>query len=91
MFYKNARRIVIAVVGSTVVLIGVVGIVAPLIPAVVVIPAGLAILGLEFAWARRLLKKLKQQAGSTFNSIRKPEAEKTPPAKVETSAPVSSR
>lgn len=56
--YRWARRCVIAVVGGTVVLIGVAMIVFPG-PAVVVIPAGLAILGLEFAWARRWLKKVR--------------------------------
>ena len=29
-------------------------------PAIVVIPLGLAILGIEFAWARHWLKKLRQ-------------------------------
>ena len=49
--YKIARRIVVTLVGMTVLLIGVIMIVMPG-PAVVFIPVGLAILGLEFAWAR---------------------------------------
>ncbi|MDX1508716.1 MAG: PGPGW domain-containing protein [Woeseiaceae bacterium] len=57
--YKLARRIVIAIVGTTVVLAGVVMLVTPG-PAVVVIPAGLAILGLEFAWARHWLKRVRE-------------------------------
>jgi len=57
--YKAARRIVIAVVGATVILIGIVMIVAPG-PAIIVIPLGLAILGVEFAWARLWLKKLRR-------------------------------
>lgn len=57
--YKAARRIVIAVVGATVILIGIVMIVAPG-PAIIVIPLGLAILGIEFAWARLWLKKLRR-------------------------------
>lgn len=52
------RRIVITIVGLTLLLVGVIMIVAPG-PATVVIPLGLAILGLEYAWARRLLKRLK--------------------------------
>ena len=57
--YKAGRRIIIAVVGLTVLLIGIVLIVAPG-PAFIVIPAGLAILSLEFAWARHWLRKLRE-------------------------------
>lgn len=49
------RKAIVAVVGFTVVLIGVVMIVTPG-PAIVVIPLGLAILATEFVWAQRLLK-----------------------------------
>ncbi|WP_347244145.1 PGPGW domain-containing protein [Thermogutta sp.] len=52
------RRIIITIVGLTLLLVGVIMIVAPG-PATVVIPLGLAVLGLEYAWARRLLKRLK--------------------------------
>ncbi len=57
--YRQARRVVILVVGSTVALIGVMMIVLPG-PAVVVIPLGLSILAVEFVWARRWLGILKQ-------------------------------
>jgi len=57
--YKAARRIAIAVVGSTVLLAGIVMIVTPG-PAFVVIPVGLAILGAEFAWARLWLRKIRR-------------------------------
>jgi len=56
--YTWARRCTIALIGGTVVLIGVVMIVLPG-PAFIVIPAGLAILGIEFACARRWLKSLR--------------------------------
>ena len=56
--YRLARRIAISIVGATVLLIGVVMLVAPG-PAIVVIPVGLAILSLEFAWARYWLKRLR--------------------------------
>ena len=52
------RRIIVAVIGFTVLLIGVAMIVLPG-PALVVIPLGLAILATEFVWARRVLKKAK--------------------------------
>ena len=57
--YKVARRIVIGVVGATVVAIGMVMIVTPG-PALVVIPVGLAILSVEFAWARHWLRRLRE-------------------------------
>ena len=52
------RRVIVAVMGFTVLLIGVAMIILPG-PAVVVIPLGLAILATEFVWARRVLKKAK--------------------------------
>ena len=53
-------------VGGTVVLIGVVMLVSPG-PAFVVIPIGLAILGLEWAWARRLLRAVKERGGEALD------------------------
>jgi uncharacterized protein (TIGR02611 family) len=59
-FLRNVRRVVVAVVGFTVLLLGVAMIVLPG-PAFVVIPAGLGILAIEFAWARHLLHRLKTE------------------------------
>ncbi len=61
--YKAGRRIVVAVVGATVLLIGVVMIVTPG-PALILIPVGLAILSIEFAWARYWLKRLRKAISS---------------------------
>jgi uncharacterized protein (TIGR02611 family) len=55
---KRAKRVITAVVGFTVLLLGVVMIFLPG-PAMLVVPIGLAILATEFVWARRLLKKAK--------------------------------
>jgi len=52
---RKIRRILIAVAGATVLAIGVAMIVLPG-PAIVVIPASLALLAIEFAWARRWLR-----------------------------------
>ena len=57
--YKTARRIAILAVGSTVVLLGIVMLVTPG-PGLLVIPIGLAILGVEFAWARLWLRKVRE-------------------------------
>lgn len=56
--YRLARRIAIGLIGGTTVLIGIVMLVTPG-PALVVIPIGLAILAVEFAWARHWLQRLK--------------------------------
>ena len=58
--YRWAKRIAISIVGGTVLAIGVAMIVLPG-PAFVVIPLGLAILGAEYAWARRWLRKVKER------------------------------
>ena len=55
---KQLRRLIVAVIGFTVLAIGIAMLVLPG-PAIIVIPAGLAILSAEFAWARNLLKKMK--------------------------------
>ncbi|GIW42154.1 MAG: hypothetical protein KatS3mg076_2731 [Candidatus Binatia bacterium] len=65
--YKVARRIVVSVVGFTVLGIGVVLLVTPG-PAFLVIPAGLGILALEFEFARRWLRWVKERAQSTLGS-----------------------
>jgi len=61
--YKNAKRILVLIIGTSVLLVGVAMIVLPG-PAVIVIPAGLGILATEFVWARSLLKKAKHKAES---------------------------
>jgi uncharacterized protein (TIGR02611 family) len=58
--YKIVRKIVIAIVGVSVLFIGAAMIFLPG-PAIVVIPVGLAILATEFAWAKVLLDKLKKK------------------------------
>jgi uncharacterized protein (TIGR02611 family) len=77
--YRYARRIVIALIGSTVLLAGVIMLVTPG-PAFVVIPVGLGILGLEFAWARRWLAKVREKiseqtarARAKRNAARRPD------------------
>ncbi len=59
-----ARKVVIGVIGFTVLLIGVAMIVLPG-PAFVVIPIGLGILAIEFVWARKLLIKIKTKLKKT--------------------------
>ena len=63
---KIAKRIAIAVVGATVLLLGVIMIITPG-PAFILIPVGLAILGLEFAWARLWLRWLRRRISAKNN------------------------
>lgn len=56
---RHARRLIVAVVGLTVLLFGLALVVLPG-PAFVVIPLGLAILAAEFAWARSLLRRVRR-------------------------------
>jgi tellurite resistance protein TerC len=67
--YRWARRVAIGLVGGTLLAIGVALLVLPG-PALVVIPLGLAILGLEFAWARRWLHKVKLGSSDLVNVMK---------------------
>lgn len=60
---RTLRKIAIVVAGTSVLAIGVLMLVLPG-PAFVVIPAGLSILGLEFAWAKRWLLRVRHYAHS---------------------------
>ncbi len=55
---RAVRRIVVAVVGITILLVGVALLVLPG-PAFLVIPVGLAVLALEFEWARRAFRRAR--------------------------------
>ena len=72
--YEFIRKVAIIGVGMTILAIGVVMVVMPG-PAFVVIPLGLAILGLELAWARVLLKKLRRKLSSNNAESRSTRAE----------------
>lgn len=55
---KQAKRLIIIIVGFTVLLVGIAMILLPG-PAVLVIPLGLGILASELVWAKRILNKIK--------------------------------
>jgi tellurite resistance protein TerC len=67
--YRTARRIVVAVIGLSVVIVGVAMIVLPG-PAFIVIPTGLAILSIEFAFARRWLKSIRDGSQKAVGRLR---------------------
>jgi uncharacterized protein (TIGR02611 family) len=57
---KLAKKVIVSVIGFTVLLAGLAMIVLPG-PAIIVIPTGIAILATEFVWAKRLLNKIKER------------------------------
>ena len=57
---KQAKRLIVIVIGFTILAIGIAMIVLPG-PAVVVIPIGLDILATEFIWARKILVTVKER------------------------------
>ena len=62
----QAKRLIVTVIGFTILAIGVAMIVLPG-PAVVVIPIGLAILATEFIWAKKILATVQER----INRMRK--------------------
>ena len=68
---KQVKKLMIAVIGFTVLAIGLALIVLPG-PAILVIPAGLAILSIEFAWARNLLKRVREKLGKKKGTVPAP-------------------
>lgn len=65
--YRLVRRFVVFAVGLSVVAVGSAMILLPG-PALLVIPAGLAILALEFEWARRLLRRVREETAELWMS-----------------------
>jgi len=68
--FKWARRIAIIVGGFTVLVVGIAMLVLPG-PGLIVIPVGLGILGLEFAWARRWLHKVKERGEALVKTVKR--------------------
>ncbi len=64
---KKMRRVIIGMVGFTILVIGIFLLVLPG-PAFLVIPLGLGILATEFAWAKKLLRKVKDKISARSES-----------------------
>jgi uncharacterized protein (TIGR02611 family) len=67
--YRTVRRVLIAATGAAIVAVGVAMLVLPG-PAFIVIPAGLAVLALEFTWARRLLHEARARTDAMIQRAR---------------------
>jgi uncharacterized protein (TIGR02611 family) len=68
---RPVRQVIISVIGGTILLLGII-MFMPLVPGpgIVVIPIGLAILALEFAWAARWLLKIRKKAAQMHQRIK---------------------
>jgi len=64
---KKLKRLIVAVVGTTILVAGIAMIVLPG-PAIVVIPLALGLLATEFVWARRLLHLVRERIQRSANS-----------------------
>ena len=68
--YKLVKRIVIFIIGFTMLIIGVSMIVLPG-PAIIMIPLSLGVLATEFVWAKRWLRKYEEHASSVTGELKK--------------------
>ncbi|MBI1319673.1 MAG: hypothetical protein GC168_12105 [Candidatus Hydrogenedens sp.] len=63
MLVRQARVLVVLVVGVTMLVVGIPLWISPIPGGAIVVPLGLALLATEFVWARRLLKRVREHAG----------------------------
>ena len=66
----HIKRIIVTVVGGTILVGGVAMFLTPF-PAILVIPAGLAVLGTEYAWARRWLRNARKMAKKALSQTQR--------------------
>lgn len=67
---RPVRRAIIGVIGGTLLLLALVGIILPVMPGFIFLPFGLTILAVEFAWAARWLKRIKRGAANVKQRMR---------------------
>ena len=85
------RRLLVSVLGGTLLLLGLVTLMTP-IPAMVFVPAGLTILSVEFVWAQRLLNRYQsvaRRASAALHHKKKLRESSAPGAAGPDSAPCS--
>jgi tellurite resistance protein TerC len=66
---RNGRRIGVTIAGIVVLLVGVAGLVLPVLPGWLLIFVGLGILATEYVWAQRLLKLAKEKANAAKDKV----------------------
>lgn len=68
---RNSRRVAITIVGFILLLGGLAGLALPILPGWLLIIAGLAVLGTEYMWARRMLDEAKKRAKQAAEKVRR--------------------
>ena len=66
---RNGKRIAVTIVGVAVLLVGLAGLLLPVLPGWVLIFVGLGILATEYVWAQRLLKTAKEKANQAKDKV----------------------
>jgi len=85
---RSGWRVAVTVVGITLVLAGLAGIVLPVLPGPLLIIAGLAVLATEYVWARRALDMAKRRFNQARDMARRRrDRQRGPPAGPEAPAP----
>ena len=67
---RSGKRIAVTIVGFALVAVGIVLLVFPG-PGILVIIAGLAVLGTQYAWAQRALEETKRRARAAAKKVRR--------------------
>jgi hypothetical protein len=67
---RPVRRAIVLVIGGTLLVYAILGMLLPILPGFIFLPVALAILAVEFAWAARWLKKLRKTAGNMQQRVR---------------------
>jgi uncharacterized protein (TIGR02611 family) len=65
---RQARRVICLIVGTTLVFFGIVMLITPG-PGWLLIFAGFSVLALEFAWSRRLLRRVKAKSSDLRRTL----------------------
>lgn len=68
---RHSKRAGVSIVGFSVLVIGVAGLIFPVIPGWLLIIVGLAILSTEYVWARRALDDAKRRARAARDRLRR--------------------
>jgi uncharacterized protein (TIGR02611 family) len=65
----NGKRIFVTIAGLIVLLVGIAGLVLPVLPGWALIFVGLGILATEYVWAQRLLRIAKEKANAAKDKV----------------------
>ncbi len=67
---RPVRRVIVVVIGGTLLLLALIGMIVPIMPGVIFLPFALAILAIEFAWAARWLRRVRKSTKNIRDRMR---------------------